>query len=101
MENKFGRFGSRLESARKAKHLTRAELSAKLGISESILRDLEIRGSTSRKTFEILPQLQEVLQVSLTWLLTGKTPARSEKILKHVEAVKNHADQIAAHIYHD
>jgi transcriptional regulator with XRE-family HTH domain len=92
MESKFGR---RLESARKAKHLTRSELSKQVGVSESILRDMEIRNSASRNIYDLLPKIATVLETSMTFLLTGREPAKVDRIIRHVDAIVSNAEEVA------
>ncbi len=94
MESKFGR---RLETARLNKHLTREELSSMIGVPSSVLRDMEVRNSATRKVYDILPKISKALGVSILWLLSGHESNNTD-VLKHVQAIKTHADQIASSV---
>ena len=64
--------GSRIREARKAKHLSQAELAEKLNISVSHMSDIET--GKSNYGVDILMRLTEVLQVSADELLRTDVP---------------------------
>lgn len=86
-------FGRRIELARKEHGLTRRELSSKIGLSPSSLRDLEV-GSTPRGLQKILPALAETLGKSITFLLTGSSSKSSAPIFVEIERIEESCDKI-------
>ena len=87
-------FGQRIEDLRKSKHLSREELSSKLGIKSTVLRDLEILNSSPRGLAQLIPMIARELGTSIQFILTGETSRNTEAVLKHVTAIKDHADLI-------
>jgi len=81
-------FGNRVGLARKGLGMTRANLSSRLGISASSLRDLEVKNSTPGKLQELLPKIANELGKSLSYLVMGQVSASATPVVVEVERIE-------------
>lgn len=72
MELDIKTVGNRIKNRRKELNLTQLEIKEKTGISSGNMSDIE-RGNRLPAA-STLVQLSEILQCSIDWILTGKSP---------------------------
>ena len=70
--------GKRIKKRRKELHLTQTEIKEKTGISSGNMSDIERGNRLPAAT--TLAQLSEILDCSIDWILTGKSPV-SENLI--------------------
>lgn len=72
MELDIQSIGKRIKKRRKELHLTQTEIKEKTGISSGNMSDIERGNRLPAAT--TLAQLSEILDCSIDWILTGKSP---------------------------
>lgn len=84
--------GKRIQVLRKKKGLTQLQLSFKINVSESHLRAIEtgIRGAS----IDLLIECSEFFQVSLDYLVLGKTDPDKAEMMMQLDILSNHIDQL-------
>ena len=80
--------GKRIQVLRKKKGLTQLQLSFKINVSESHLRAIET-GS-----IDLLIECSEFFQVSLDYLVLGKTDPDKAEMMMQLDILSNHIDQL-------
>ena len=78
MELDIQSIGKRIKKRRKELHLTQTEIKEKTGISSGNMSDIERGNRLPAAT--TLAQLSEILDCSIDWILTGKSPV-SENLI--------------------
>ena len=78
MELDIQSIGKRKKKRRKELHLTQTEIKEKTGISSGNMSDIERGNRLPAAT--TLAQLSEILDCSIDWILTGKSPV-SENLI--------------------
>ena len=78
MELDIQSIGKRIKKRRKELHLTQTEIKEKTGISSGNMSDIERGNRLPAAT--TLAQLSEILDCSIEWILTGKSPV-SENLI--------------------
>lgn len=78
MELDIQSIGKRIKKRRKELHLTQTEIKEKTGISSGNMSDIERGNRLPSAT--TLAQLSEILDCSIDWILTGKSPV-SENLI--------------------
>ena len=78
MELDIQSIGKRIKKRRKELHLTQTEIKEKTGISSGNMSDIERGNRLPAAT--TLAQLSEILDCSIYWILTGKSPV-SENLI--------------------
>lgn len=78
--------GKRLMRLRTNKNLSQAELARLIGVSSSTYREWELGRDIQGEPYM---KLSEILEVSLTELLTGKIATFEEHLLRIEESVKS------------
>ena len=78
MELDIQSIGKRIKKRRKELHLTQTEIKEKTGISSGYMSDIERGNRLPAAT--TLAQLSEILDCSIDWILTGKSPV-SENLI--------------------
>ena len=78
MELDIQSIGKRIKKRRKELHLTQTEIKEKTGISSGNMSDIERGNRLPAAT--TLSQLAEILDCSIDWILTGKSPV-SENLI--------------------
>lgn len=84
--------GKRIQVLRKKKGLTQLQLSFKINVSESHLRAVEtgIRGAS----IDLLIECAEFFQVSLDYLVLGKTDPDKAEMMLQLDILSNHIEQL-------
>ena len=78
MELDIQSIGKKIKKRRKELHLTQTEIKEKTGISSGNMSDIERGNRLPAAT--TLAQLSEILDCSIDWILTGKSPV-SENLI--------------------
>ena len=84
--------GKRIQVLRKKKGLTQLQLSFKINVSESHLRAIEtgIRGAS----IDLLIECSEFFQVTLDYLVLGKTDPDKAEMMMQLDILSNHIEQL-------
>ena len=82
MELDIQSIGKRIKKRRKELHLTQTEIKEKTGISSGNMSDIERGNRLPAAT--TLAQLSEILDCSIDWILTGKSPLSENLIFPDI-----------------
>ncbi len=95
MELDIQSIGKRIKKRRKELHLTQTEIKEKTGISSGNMSDIERGNRLPAAT--TLAQLSEILDCSIDWILTGKSPLSENLIFPDIEE----KDQKLLSLFHE